>query len=188
MKNSWALETIKDSFFKYPIRFTSSLNYAVYEVMKDYVVLKSLETPDGLATMQRAVEWLSKAIGVVSNEIDKLYTIFKEHETEKVERQLHDIYGIVDEIIVCLCSEVGRKIGRPEELVEEIPNELRCRFYNEVKPLMKGIITFALAPENGVMFPGTAHYFIQLLTSFLSCNPIEVLHLAEDIAQSSKRI
>ena len=186
-ENSWALETIKDSFFKYPIRFTSSLNYAVYEVMKDYVVLKSLETPDGLATMQRVVEWLSKAIGVVSNEIDKLYTIFKEHETEKVERQLHDIYGIVDEIIVCLCSEVGRKIGRPEELVEEIPNELRCRFYNEVKPLMKGIITFALAPENGIMFPGTAHYFIQLLTSFLSCNPIEVLHLAEDIAQSSKR-
>ena len=186
-ENLWALEIIKDSFFKYPIRFTSSLNYAIYGVMKDYVVLKNLETPDGLATMQRAVRWLSKAIGVVSNEIDKLYTIFKEHETEEVERQLHDIYGMVDEIIVCLCSEVGRKISRPEELAEEIPNELCCRFHHEVKPLMKGIITFALVPENGVMFPATAHYFIQLLTSFLSCNPKEVLHLAEDIAQSSKR-
>ena len=186
-ENLWALETIENSFFKDPIRFASFLNCAVYWVMKDYVVLKNLETPDGLAAMQRAITWLSKALGVASNEIDKMYTDFKEHETEEIERQLHEIYGMVDEIIVCLCSEVGRKVGKPEELAKEIPNKLCCRFYDEVKPLMKGIITFVLAPENGVMLPATAHYFIHLLTSFLSCNPQAVLHLAEEIAQSSKR-
>ena len=37
------------------------------------------------------------------------------------------------------------------------------------------------------MFAPTAHYFIQLLTSFLSCNPKEVLHLAERVAKSSER-
>ena len=186
-ENLWALETIENSFFKDPIRFAGFLNCAVYWVMKDYVVLTNLETPAGLATMQRAITWLSKVLGVVSNEIDKLYTTSKEHETDEVERQLHAIYGMIDEIIVGLCSEVGRKRSRPEELVEELPNELRCRFYNEVKPLMKGIITFALSPENGVMLPATAHYFIHFLTSFLSCNLKEVLHLAEEIAQSSKR-
>ena len=31
-----------------------------------------------------------------------------------------------------------------------------------------------------VMFAPTAHYFMQILTSFLSCNPKEVLHLAAE--------
>ena len=36
------------------------------------------------------------------------------------------------------------------------------------------------------MFAGTAHYFMQLLTSFVSCNPKEVLHLAAGVAKSSE--
>ena len=56
-------------------------------------------------------------------------------------------------------------------------------FYNEVKPLMDGVIAFAQDRESGVMFAETAHYFMELLTSFLSCNPKEVLHLAEGVAK-----
>ena len=185
-ESSWALETIEDTFFKDPILFANFLNCATYWVMKDYVVLKNLKTPDGLATMQRAIAWLSKAIGVVSNEIDKLYTTSNEHGTEELERQLHDIYGMIDEVIVGLCSEVVRESTGSEEPIEEIPNKLRCRFYDEVKPLMKEIITFALVPENGIMLPATAHYFMRLLTSFLSCNPKEVLRLAAGVAKSSE--
>ena len=36
------------------------------------------------------------------------------------------------------------------------------------------------------MFAQTAHHFMQLLTGFLSCNPKEVLHLAEGVARSSE--
>ena len=36
------------------------------------------------------------------------------------------------------------------------------------------------------MFAPTAHYFMQVLTSFLSCNPKEVLHLAARVVQSSE--
>ena len=185
-ESSWALETIEDTFFKDPILFANFLNCATYWVMKDYVVLKNLKTPDGLATMQRAIAWLSKAIGVVSNEIDKLYTTSNEHGTEELERQLHDIYGVIDQVITRLYFAVAYKSDQSEEPVEKIPHWLRCRFYDEVKPLMEQVIEFAKDRENGIMFAPTAYYFMQLLTSFLSCNPKEVLHLAAGVAKSSE--
>ena len=70
--------------------------------------------------------------------------------------------------------------------LRKISFELRCDFYNEVKPLMKQVINFAIDKQHGMMFALTAHYFMQLLTSFLSCNPKEVLHLAAGVVKSSE--
>ena len=186
-ENSWALETIEDTFFKEPIRFANPLNRAVFWIMKNYVRPKNLETSERHERMRRAIAWLSKVITVASGGIEQLCAAFKKHKTEEVEKQLHDIYKVIDEVIMRLYFEVAREKDGAEEPVEEIPYELRCRFYSEVKPLMEGVIDFALDPENGVMFAKTAHYFMQLLTSFLNCNPKEVLHLAEGVARSSER-
>ena len=185
-ENSWALETIEDTFFKEPIRFANPLNRAVFWIMKNYVRPKNLETSERHERMRRAIAWLSKVITVASGGIEQLCAAFKKHKTEEVEKQLHDIYKVIDEVIMRLYFEVAREKDGAEEPVKEIPYELRCRFYSEVKPLMEGVIDFALDPENGVMFAKTAHYFMQLLTSFLSCNPKEVLHLAEGVARSSE--
>jgi hypothetical protein len=186
-ENSWALKTIEDTFFKDPIRFANTLRHAVFWVMKNHVVPKNLETSEGRESTRRAIAWLSKVIGVVSDGIEKLWATFKEHETEEAKQQLRDICRVIDEVIMRLYFAVARERGESEKPAEEIPDELRRRFYGEVKPLMEGIIDFALDPENGVMFAKTAHYFMQLLTSFLSCNPKEVLHLAEGVARSSER-
>ena len=186
-ENSWALKAIEDTFFKDPIRFANPLKHAVFRVMEDYVVPKNLETPEGYERAKRAIAWLSRVITVVSGRIEELCTILKEYRNEEVNQQLHDVYEVIDQVIRHLCSEIARDRGESEEEAEEIPDELRCRFYSEVKPLMEKVIDFALNPENGVMFAGTAHYFMQLLTSFLSCNPKEVLHLAEGVVRSSER-
>ena len=186
-ENSWALETIEDTFFEDPIRFANPLRHAVFWVMKNYVVPKSLETPEGYERAKQAVKWLSEVIDVVSDGIKELCTILQEHRTEEVEKQLHDTYKVIDEVIMRLYFAAARKRDRDEEPVEEIPSELRFRFYSEVKLLMEGVIDFALDSENGVMFAKTAHYFMQLLTSFLSCNPKEILGLAEGVAKSSER-
>ena len=186
-ENSWALETIEDTFFKDPIRFANFLSCAVYWVMKDYVVPKNLKMPDELAAMQRAIAWLSRAIIVVSSGIVQLCAILKTHRSEEVEQQLHDIYVAINEITMCLHSEVVRESGRSEEPIEKISNELRCCFYNEIKPLMKGIVELGINAESGAMFAPIAHHLIQLLTSFLGCNPKEILHLTEGVARSSKQ-
>ena len=186
-ENPWALKTIEDTFFKAPVRFANPLGHAVFRIMEDYVVPKNLETPEGHERAERAIKWLSKVIDVVSNRIKELCAILKEHKNEAVNQQLNDVYGVIDQIIRCLNLEVVRERGESEEEAEEISDELLCRFYSKVKPLMEKVIDFALNPENGVMFAGTAHYFMQLLTSFLSCNPKEVLHLAEGVVRSSER-
>ena len=181
-ENTWAWETIEDTLFKDPIRFANPLNRAVFWVMENYVVPKNIETEKA----KRAIEWLSEVIDVVSDGIKELCTILKEHRNEEVNQQLHDVYGVIDQVIRHLNLEVVRGEGESEEAAEEISNKLRCRFYNEVKPLMERVIAFALDPDNGIMFAPTAHYFIQLLTSFLSCNPKEVLHFAAGVAKSSE--
>ena len=186
-ENSWALKTIEDTFFKDPIRFSNLLTRAVSQVMKDYVVPKHLKTSNGPERTKQAIKWLEKVIDVVSNSLGELYKILKERETEEVAKQVRDTYTVIDRIITRLYYEVAHKKDQSEKQAEEISFELRCEFYNEVKPLMKQVITFAQDPEHGLMFAPTAHYFMQVLTSFLSCNPKEVLHLAAEVVKSSER-
>ena len=186
-ENSWALKAIEDTFFTNPIRFANPLSHAVFRVMEDYVVPKNLKMPEDHERAKRAIAWVGKVITVASGRIEELCTILKEHKNEEVNQQLNDVYGVIDQVIMRLNFEVVRERGESEEEAEQIPDELRCCFYSEVKPLMEGIIDFALDPENGVMFAQTAHYFMELLTSFLSCNPKEILGLAEGVARSSER-
>ena len=155
--------------------------------MKNYVVPKNLETSQGREGAKRAIKWLTEVIDIVSDGVKELCNIPKENRTEEIGKQLHDTYKVIDEIIMRLYFEVAREAGESEKPIEEISDELRRRFYSEVKPLMEGVIDFALDPDNGIMFAPTAHYFMQLLTSFLSCNPKEVLRLAEGVARSSER-
>ena len=186
-KNPWALKIIKDRFFKDPIRYANILPRIVNEVMKNYVVPKHLKTPDGRERVKRSIEWLEEVLNVVSNRIGELYKTLKEHETEKVAEQLHDTYEVIDRVITCLYYEVAHEKDRSEKPIEEITLELHSQFYNEVKPLMKQIVGFAQNPEHGVMFASTAHYFVQVLKSFLGCNPKEVLHLAVGVIKSSEQ-
>lgn len=186
-ENSWALQTMEDTLFHDPIRFANSLKHAVFWVMKNYVVPKNLETPEEHERVKRAIAWVAEALDAASSGINILCTTPKEHWTEEMNQQLNDVYGVVDQVIMRLNLEVVDKRGESEELVEEISDELCCRFYSEVKPLMERVIVFAQDRENGIMFAGTAHYFMELLTNFLSCNPKEVLHLAQAVAKSSDR-
>ena len=185
-QNSWALKIIEDRFLKDPIQYANILTRIVNKVMENYIVPKYLEIPNGRKMARRAIEWLEKVIDVVSKRIGELYKILKEHETEEVAKQLHDTYEVIERVITCLYYEVAHEESQSEKQTEEISIELRCEFYKIVNPLMKRVIDFAQNPEHGLMFAPTAHYFMQLLTSFLRCNPEEVLHLAAGVVKSSE--
>ncbi|MCY3739634.1 MAG: SMEK domain-containing protein [Candidatus Poribacteria bacterium] len=185
-ENSWALEVIEDTFFKDPIRFTNILTRLVSQVVEDYVVPNHLKTPDGRKRIKRATKCVSKAITTATDGIAKLCVTPKEQRTEEVGKQLQNLYEVIDEVITRLYFGVAHKRDQSEEPVKEISRKLRCDYYNEVKPLMKQVIAFAQDPKSGAMFAPTAHYFMQLLKSFLGCNPKEVLHLATGVVKSSE--
>ena len=186
-ENSWALKTIEDTFFQDPIRFANLLDRAVFRVMKDFVTPKNIETPAGRETAKRAIDWLGKVITVTVNGIQELSTTPHDQRSEEIHKKLHGTYRVIEKVIMRLYFEVVHQRDRSQKPSEKIPRELRCRFYNEVKPLMKQVIYFAADQENGLMFAPTAYRFMRLLTSFLSCNPTEVLHLAAGVARSSER-
>lgn len=185
-QNSWAFKTIEDTYFKDPVWFANPLSRAVSEVVRDYVLPKHFETDEGRRRAKRAIEWLGQVIDLVSEEIKGLHRIVKEDETEENVKKLHDTYNVIDQVITRLYFAVAHKRDKPEEPVEEISDDLRRDYYNEVKPLMQQVIDFAQNPERGMMFAPTAHYFMQLLKSFLGCNPKEVLHLATGVVKSSE--
>ncbi len=186
-ENPWALKTIEDTFFNDPVRFSNILTRAVKETMETFVVPRVFETTNGREMARRAIELLEKLIDVVSNRIGELHKILKEHETEEVAKQLHSAYEVIDRVITRLYYEVAHEKGQSEKQTEKISFELRRDFYNEVKPLMQQVIAFAQDQESGIMFAPTAHYFMQLLKSFLGCNPKEVLHLAAGVVKSSEK-
>ena len=186
-QNSWAFKTIEDTYFKDPVWFANPLSRAVSEVVRNYILPKHLETDEGRKRAKRAIEWLGQVIDLVSDRIKELYRIVKEDETEENVEKLHDTYKVIDAVITRLYFAVAYKRDQSEEPVEEISDDLRRDFYNEVKPLMQQVITFAQDPASGIMFAPTAHYFMQLLRSFLSCNPKDVLHLAAGVVESSER-
>lgn len=186
-QNAWAFKTLEDTYFKDPIRFANPLSRAVSEVVRDYVLPKHLETDEEHRRAKRAIDWLGQVIDLISDRIKELYRIVKEDETEENVKELHDTYNVINEVITRLYFVVAYKRDQSEEAVEEISHDLRCDYYDAVKPLMQQVIAVAQNPASGIMFAPTAHYFMQLLRSFLSCNPKEVLHLAAGVVKSSER-
>ena len=186
-QNSWAFKTIEDTYFKDPVKFAKPLSRAVSEVVRNYILPKHLETDGGRRRAKRAIKWLEQVIDLASNKIKELYRIVKEDDAEENIKKLHDTYNVIDEVITRLYFAVAYKRDQSEKAVGEISNDLRLDYYNEVKPLMQQVIAFARDPVSGIMFAPTAHYFMQLLRSFLDCNPKEVLHLATGVVESSEQ-
>ena len=145
-QNSWAFKTIEETYFKDPIRFANPLSRAVSEVVRDYVLPKHLETDEERRRARRAIEWLGQVIDLVSGRIKGLYRIVKEDDTEENVKKLHDTYNVIDAVITRLYFAVAYKRDQSKEPVEEISDDLRRDYYNEVKPLMQQVICFRTRP------------------------------------------
>ncbi len=186
-KNQLAINTINDRFLKEPIHYSDILTRLVSQTIEGYIDLKNPQNKMNHKELKRAVILVSNIISAASTAIEEQCVALKKHRTDEIEQNLRDTYGVIDEVITCLYYAFAHERSQSEKAVEKIPNNLRCHFYHEVKPLMNQVIDFAKDPESGLMFASTAHYFIQLLKSFLSCDPKGVLHLAQSVASSSER-
>ena len=186
-ENSWAIDFIKDTYSNDPIQHSSLLTRIVRRTMENYVISEQLESDGDREIVKRAINCVSEVITVSSKKIKELCLSINENITEEKQQKLQNTYRVIDQVISSLYYSFAHEKGKSENQTEIISKEIRCHFYEEVKPLMNQVIDFADDPETGVMFASTAHYFMQLLTSFLSCNPKEVLHLAERVAKSSER-
>ena len=186
-EHPWARKTIEDTLLKDPIQYAHSLNRAVFWVMNEYVEPKNFETNGERATAARAISWLGDVITAASNEIHHLNSISKDRRSQDITEKLHEVYEVIDEVVMRLYFAAAHQKGSTQEPLEAPPHSLRREFYDQVKPLIQKVMEFAQDEERGVMFAKTAYYFMRLLTAFQSYNLKEVLHFAADVAQSSER-
>ena len=163
------------------------LTRIVRDTIKTYLDPKQFEVNKEIENVKRAINYLNEVIAVTLNKIRELCNVLNQNITEEDQEKLQNTYGVIDQVISSFYYSFAHERVKSENQVETISNDLRYRFYNEIKPLMKQVIDFADDSNTGVMFASTAHNFMKLLTSFLSCNPKEILHLAERVAGSSER-
>ncbi len=186
-ENSWAIDFIRGTYFNAPIKFSNMLTRFVLRTIKTYMVPKQLEDDEGTEKVKRAINCLNQVVSVSINEIQELCNALNQNITEENQQKLQNTYRVIDQVISSFYYSFAHGRSQSENQTENISDGLRCRFYEEVKPVMEQVIDFADAPDTGVMFASTAHDFMQVLHSFLRCNPKEVLHLAERVARSSER-
>ena len=186
-ENSWAIGFIKETYFNDPIQYSNMLTRGVRETIKTYLDPKQFETNGGTENVKRAINCLSEVISVSVNKIKELCDALNQNPTEENQKKLQDTYNVIDQVISSLYYSFAHDRVKSENQTEIISDDLRCHFYEKVKPLMEQVIDFADDPDTGVMFASTAHNFIQLLKSFLRSNPKETIHLAYRVAKSSER-
>ena len=186
-ENSWAIDFIRGTYFNDPIQYSNTLTRVVLKTIRTYVDPKQLEVGEVTEEVKRAINWLSEIISVSTNEIKDLCNKLNQNITEENQQKLQDIYKVIDQVISSLYYTFAHKRGEVRRSQEEIHNDIRLRFYDEVKPLMKQVIDFADDQEIGIMFASTTHDFIRVLTSFLICNPKEVIYFVERVVKSSEK-
>ena len=186
-ENSGAIDFIKETYFNDPIQYSNMLTRVVRETIKTYLDPKQFETNGGTENVKRAINCLSEVISVSVNKIKELCDALNQNPTEENQKKLQNTYSVIDQVISSLYYSFAHDRVKSENQTEIISDDLRHHFYEKVKPLMQQVITFAQDPVSGMMFAPTAHYFMQLLRSFLGCNPKEVLHLAAGVVKSSEQ-
>ncbi len=186
-KNQLAINTIHDKFLKKPIHYSDILTRLISQTIEEYINPKDPQNKAIHKELKRAVILVSNIISATSTAIKELCVALKKHRTDEIEQNLQNTYGVIDEAITRLYFIFAHERNQSKKAVEKIPHDLRCHFYHEVKLLLNQIIDFAKDPESGLMFASTAHYFIQLLKSFLICDPKGVLHLAQSVVSTSER-
>ena len=187
-QNEWALKKINDEFLKDPIKYSNLLSRLVKQVIKGYVDPKHIQNIDFQENLKRAITILNSIVTETIPEINVLSSTYREQRTEEVEKELRNTYSVLDQIITSLYFTFSHKdISETKSAEENEDKGIYILIFNEIYPLMQQIVNFAKDSENGLMFAPTAHYFMKLLTNFLSCDPEKVIILADGVAKSSER-
>ncbi len=184
-ENLWAIDLIKGTYFNNPIKFSNMLTRFVLRTIKIYMVPKQLE--DDERKVKRAINYLNEVVSVSINEIRELCNALNQNPNEEKQIKLQNTYKVVNQVISSFYYAFAHGRRGSQNQTETTPDHLRCRLYEEIKSIMEQIIDFADDPNTGIMPASTAHDFMQVLHSFITCNPKEVLHLAEQVARSSER-
>ena len=134
-ENSWARDFIKETYFNDPIQYSNMLTRVVRETIKTYLDPKQFETNGGTENVKQAINCLNEVISVSVNKIKELCDALNQNPTEENQKKLQNTYSVVDHVISSLYYSFTHDRVKSENQTEIISDDLRCHFYEKVKPL-----------------------------------------------------
>jgi hypothetical protein len=185
-QNTWALQVTND-FSEKPIQLRKPLKritYYIFEYIKPHIIVSS----ENCKFADRGIDWLMKVTDSVACGVKSMRNIPEEEWNEESEKKLHDIYSIIDEIVMraYLYADVNYALRDKGE--RAIPEEQRKAFYQKIKPVLEKILGFTVDREKGYLIPSTAQHFMELLNGVLKYDPKGVLHMAMQVVKSSEAL
>ena len=182
-ENEWAIKTA-NLLLAQPTRFAKLLGNATFELLDKYVKPQNLDT--SFEVIDKAIDWLNKAIDVSAKSIRELQSLPELKQDEKLQSEIRGLYNVPNEIVMRIYFNLDFREKQRDKGKEPISDEQRNEFYFKVKPLLKKILNTFSNKNNCIIPAYIAHHFMQLLNDILKYDPKDVLHMAADVVESSE--
>lgn len=186
-ENDWAAEAM-DAVLSDPVHFRKPLRRAVLYLAR-FVDLRRADPQPKAYVMDRAIFWQGKIIAAAATgvrELRRSSTQSGASADEETQKLIVDTYAVIDEVVTRLYFAADLRDGPRDDRNKAISREDRKHLYFKSKPLLEQVLSFAQSDGNGMLLARTAHYFMQLLNGVLEYDPRGVLHMASNVALSSK--
>ncbi len=183
--NEWATKSL-NAFLSDPIAMAKPIRSAAQEALK-YLKPQNINLDEKDLIIDNTIVWLKKMIKASSNGIRKLRATIKDPIDEKTQKEIVDVYSILDNIVSRIYFAEVYILSNEDKLRKNPVSENQRRiYYYKVKPLLELILEFASDKNNGLMFAPTAHRFMELLNGVLEFDPKGVLYMAAKVVKSAE--
>ena len=181
-RDEWGI-SFTNKILQNPLEFSHALAHAVFETTNHLSPLYVGPPNDEL--LMACIDWLSKAIQAAHNGLREIQPqsegVPDENTTELIKR----LYGISDQVVLKLYLSFKSKTADGNDVLTGSQGQRR-EYYTRVMPLLEEIVEFANDASHGILFPRTAHHFMQFLTEAVAFNPSGTLRLAAAVVAASE--
>jgi hypothetical protein len=139
------------------------------------------------ASFDKARELLIEHLDSIARGLTELQRVAIEQGTFVSPETWRKLYSVIDETVlrIYFATDVAPNLRQHAE--HPLDDISRPKFFRDALPILEKVLSFGKTPESGVLLAPTAHHFMELLNGVIKYDPQQVLRLAADVIESSKR-
>ena len=181
-RDEWGI-SFTNKILQNPLGFSHALAHAVFETTNHLSPVYVGPPNDHL--LIACIDWLSEAIQAAHNGLQEIQPQSRSVPDDNTTELIKRLYGISDHVVLKLHLSFKSETADGNNVLTGSQNQ-RCEYYTRVMPLLEKIVEFANDANHGMLFPRTAHYFMQFLTEAVAYDPRGTLHLAAAVVAASE--
>ena len=181
-RDEWGI-SFTNKILQNPLEFSHALAHAVFETTNHLSPVYVGPSTDQL--LMACIDWLSKAIQAAHNCLREIRPQSRSVPDENTTELIKRLYGISDHVVLKLYLSFKSKTADGNDVLTGSQDQ-RHEYYTRVMPLLEKIVEFANDANHGMLFPRTAHHFMQFLTEAVAYDPRGTLRLAAAVVAASE--